>query len=124
MTQPYPLTGTLPTPSTRKRLPLRLRSNGLLGTAKKRLCADWRTTRTLSPEANREGKLSSILDRYSPRRDPITSRNKHYLEIKRPAHPTLKAGSVFPQFCTIKNRPIVTYNLDRANRKRTIDSCA
>jgi hypothetical protein len=29
MTQPYPLTGTLPTPSTRKRLPLRLRSNGL-----------------------------------------------------------------------------------------------
>jgi hypothetical protein len=31
MTQPYPLTGTLPTPSTRKRLPLRLRSNGLLG---------------------------------------------------------------------------------------------
>jgi len=31
MTQPYPLTGTLPTPSTRKRLPLRLRSNGLRG---------------------------------------------------------------------------------------------
>src|ERR1019366_10457192 len=31
MTQPYPLTGTLPTPSTRKRLPLRLRSNGLVG---------------------------------------------------------------------------------------------
>src|SRR5450631_97590 len=33
MTQPYPLTVTLPTPSTRKRLPLRLRSNGLLGSA-------------------------------------------------------------------------------------------
>src|SRR5712692_7318512 len=33
MTQPYPLTGTLPTPSTRKRLPLRLRSNGLRGSA-------------------------------------------------------------------------------------------
>src|ERR1700728_1116910 len=31
MIQPYPLTGTLPTPSTRKRLPLRLRSNGLRG---------------------------------------------------------------------------------------------
>jgi len=31
MTQPYPLTGTLPTPDTRKRLPLRLRSNGLPG---------------------------------------------------------------------------------------------
>jgi len=31
MTQPYPLTGTLPTPSTRMRLPLRLRSNGLVG---------------------------------------------------------------------------------------------
>jgi len=30
MTQPYPLTDTLPTPSTRKRLPQRLRSNGLL----------------------------------------------------------------------------------------------
>ena len=33
MTQPYPLTRTLPTPSTRKRLPLRLRSNGLIGSA-------------------------------------------------------------------------------------------
>jgi hypothetical protein len=33
MTQPYPLTGTLPTPDTRKRLPLRLRSNGLLGSS-------------------------------------------------------------------------------------------
>jgi hypothetical protein len=31
MTQPYLLTGTLPTPSTRKRLPLRLRSNGDMG---------------------------------------------------------------------------------------------
>ena len=31
MTQTYPLTATLPTPSTRKRLPLRLRSNGQLG---------------------------------------------------------------------------------------------
>src|SRR5580658_386431 len=31
MIQPYPLTGTLPTPSTRKRLPLRFRSNGLRG---------------------------------------------------------------------------------------------
>ena len=31
MTQPYPLTSTLPTPSTRKRLPLRLRSNALIG---------------------------------------------------------------------------------------------
>jgi len=30
MTQPYLLTGTLPTPSTRKRLPLRLRSNGCI----------------------------------------------------------------------------------------------
>ena len=31
MTQPYPLTGTLLIPGTRMRLPLRLRSNGLLG---------------------------------------------------------------------------------------------
>jgi len=31
MTQPYPLTATLLTPSTRKRLPQRLRSNGLVG---------------------------------------------------------------------------------------------
>ncbi len=32
MTQPYPLTGTLLTPSTRKRLPQRLRSNALVST--------------------------------------------------------------------------------------------
>jgi hypothetical protein len=32
--------------------------------------------------------------------------------------------SVFPQLCTVKSLPIVTYNLDRANRKRTMDSCA
>jgi len=39
MTQPYPLTGTLPTPDTRKRLPLRLRSNGLGGN-------QWRSPRS------------------------------------------------------------------------------
>src|SRR5271166_3406536 len=40
MTQPYPLTGTLPTPSTRKRLPLRLRSNGLLARNNFRIARD------------------------------------------------------------------------------------
>jgi hypothetical protein len=36
MTQPYLLTGTLLTPNTRKRLPLRLRSNRLVGSSRSR----------------------------------------------------------------------------------------
>lgn len=57
-----------------------------------------------------------------PRLKSMLSQQAFSSEIERaPIRP--RGPGRFPQLCTIKNCPIVTYNLDRANRKRTINSC-